>query len=98
MVIFVLWLQLSAVTNDTLLGPVGDGALPMREELGVGDGLLEGFGAGDGGMMDIGEMPQVSDITLDQPPENQAEREPTHMDVDEANEQATSEFSKHRCL
>lgn len=71
----------------------------MREGMDVGDSLLEGFGAGDGGMMDIGEMPQVSDLTLDQAPGNQEEnnREPTPMDVDQANEQPTSESNTHQC-
>ncbi len=86
------------MTNDTLLGPEGgDGALPMREELDIGDGLLEGFGVGDGGMMDIGEMPQVSDLSLDQPPENEKdkEKEPTPMDEDQPIEQATSKSMAH---
>ena len=91
--------QLSDMTNGTLLGDDGNGGpLTVKDQLplGVGDmggGLMEGFGAGDGGMMDIGEMPNVSDLTLDhlgnQTNNEMGDKEPTPMEIDQINEQTS---------
>ena len=59
--------------GNTLLGEDGRaGAITLQDRLpGLnnefgGGGLMEdGFGMGDGGMMDLGDFPNVSDLTLD---------------------------------
>ena len=92
---------MSDMTNGTLLGDKGEaGAITMADRLpgGLGgSGLVdEGFGPGDGGMMDIGEMPNVSDLTLEQPGNQTTEegrredRDVTPMDIDQPTEQPTS--------
>lgn len=81
------------MTNGTLLGDEPKAPpITMEDRLGdsIGGTILEdGFGMGDGGMMDIAEMPSMSDITLG----NQGDKEPTPMDVDQPNEHPTSEHS-----
>ena len=90
--------QISELADGTLLGDKDKaGPVTMGDripELG-GSGLVdEGFGPGDGGMMDLGEMPNVSDLTLAQPgnqtTEEREDRDVTPMDVDQPTEQPTS--------
>lgn len=83
--------------NNTLREERGGTDLTMEErppdmgDFGGGDFLADGFGFGDGGLMDLGvEVPNVSDITLggDQQTVEEKERSPedgekeTAMEVD----------------
>lgn len=93
-------MQIGDMADGTLLGDDGKAADAITMEdrppgLG-GSGLMdEGFGFGDGGMMDFGEMPNVSDLTLDHPvnqtteEEKREEKEATPMDVEQPAEQPT---------
>ena len=70
--------QVSDVTNGTTLldgskkGPgdfnLEDRRLDAINDFGGGGDFLDGFGAGDEGMVDLGDLPGVSDINLDEEP------------------------------
>ena len=67
-------LQVSDLTNGTLLQEGHDKRpdftleeqLPDRGDFGGGDFLEDGFGFGDGGMGEFGELPNVPDLTVDE--------------------------------
>ena len=74
-------LQVSDLTNGTLLQEGHDKRpdftleeqLPDRGDFGGGDFLEDGFGFGDGGMGEFGELPNVPDLTVDEAQKKQEE-------------------------
>ena len=73
--------QVSDLTNGTTLQEghdkrpdfTLDEQLPDRGDFGGGDFLEDGFGFGDGGMGEFGDLPNVPDLTVDEPQKGQEE-------------------------